>query len=367
MNILITRFPYESALGGEESHTIEIAKGLRKKGHNIYFLGSCPILLKQFKLNDFKVMRVWGGRMPVTPFELIKFLTMYPLIKHSMQSGFKKAVDEWKISNLYCLSLGEKIILTPLAQKNKIKTVWLEHQQIRNWLLRSPLKYFYKKYGRLASIIPISPSNTEALKKMGIQNIFDIPNGVKPLGEKIKNKEKLIIGTSGRLTIKKGINHVIDAFKNIQKQISNVELHILGSGPEEEKLRNKVQKENISGITFLGHKTGDEYKKNFLKFDIFVLASIDTAETFGIVASEALISGIPLVVTSVCGITKYLDDSNASMIPPENSVMLSEAIIKIINNDKLYDKLSTNGKKVATEKFSYEKMLNAYEKLLMKE
>jgi len=47
MNILFTRFSLESAYGGAEVQTLSLMKGLKEKGHEMIFLGSCPVLLEQ--------------------------------------------------------------------------------------------------------------------------------------------------------------------------------------------------------------------------------------------------------------------------------------------------------------------------------
>ncbi len=371
MNILITRFPYISAPGGEEWHTIELAKALKKKGHKIFFMGSCNVLLKMFENENFPTKKIWGGKMVVTPIELIKFFILWSFISWNLGRHFRKFVKENKITHLYCLSLNEKILLTSIAKKLGIKTVWVEHQQIRGWLTKSPLKKIYKKWSRHVKIIPISPWNKKRLKEISInkKNIIEIPNGIEPLGirKEKKHQKKFKIGCASRLIPKKGINQVVRAAAILEEVNKNISLDftIIGEGPEKENLKRLAKHLDLKNISLLGRLERNNYKKEFLSFDIFILPSLDRSETFGLVAAEAMGSGIPVILTNVCGIAYYLKNKkNAIIIPPGNNVLLAEKILELTSDKKLYNKLVSNGRKIVQKKFSFDTMVNAYEKIL---
>jgi glycosyltransferase involved in cell wall biosynthesis len=368
MNILITRFPFESALGGEEWHTIELAKELKSRGHKIIFMGSCPVLLDLFKKEGFVTKKTWGGKMAVTPLELIKFIFLSPFIYLSLKKIFDELIEKYKIDRLYCLSLNEKILLTPIAKKRGIKTIWVEHQQIRDWLMISPLRWIYKSNSSNVTIIPISPWNHKKLKKIGVKNIIDIPNGVKKFKiKKEEGKKEIVIGTIARLIRKKGVHFVVQAAEDLLSLENNHKFRfvIIGEGPEKKSLESQTKEKKLENITFAGRLDRKQYEKTFASFDIFILPSIDESETFGLVAAEALLLGIPVVVTKVCGIAKYLEhEKNAFIIPEESSEKITEAIIKLTTKKELANKIASNGKKLAQNLFSFEKMVNQYEKTL---
>ena len=71
LSILITRFPYESVLSGEEWHTITFAEKLRDRGHSVAFMGSCRILLDELAKRDFAVHKQPGGPVPVSSKKLL--------------------------------------------------------------------------------------------------------------------------------------------------------------------------------------------------------------------------------------------------------------------------------------------------------
>jgi phosphatidylinositol alpha-mannosyltransferase len=78
--------------------------------------------------------------------------------------------------------------------------------------------------------------------------------------------------------------------------------------------------------------------------DLFVLPS--NQESFGIVILEAMASGLPVVASAVGGITNLVKDGQTGLlVPPYNSDILAKAIIKLLGNPELIQKLSEEGKK----------------------
>src|SRR3989344_3508245 len=75
-----TRFPYESGFGGEEVHARRLMEELDKRGIEAFFLGSCPILLREFKERGFWVKRAWLAKPPVALRWLILFSVLGPVL-----------------------------------------------------------------------------------------------------------------------------------------------------------------------------------------------------------------------------------------------------------------------------------------------
>ncbi len=368
MNILITRFPYESSPGGEEWHTVELAKSLRAKGHQCCFLGNCPVLLADFKREKFETEKCWTPKMPVTPLSLAIFLLLLPITYAILRKRFLKIIERKKINVLYCLSLTEKILLTRLAHKKKIRTVWVEHQQIRNWLMKSPLRLAYAWLSRYAYIVPISAWNKKKLEALSVpeNHIVDILNGIQSLGEKKeKTLKKIIIGIASRLTEKKGINTVVDMARILKKREKDFEIEIIGDGPEKKHLEKSVSENGLKNITFVQRCGRDEFKKRFLNFDIYILPSTDDAETFGLTAAEAMDAGIPTIVTAVCGIAKYIENNrDAFIVPPKDSEALAKTVERLLSDENARKRVAAKGKEKAKSLFAWNTMVGTYENLM---
>ncbi len=128
----------------------------------------------------------------------------------------------------------------------------------------------------------------------------------------------------GRLVEKKGFDVLIDAFAElIQNDEQEYELHIGGSGPQQEALQAQI---NHLGLDLNVKLVGwIKDAQTFLQEgDIFVLPSRD--EPFGIVVIEAMAAGIAIVSTDCEGPTEILDENTAWLCKKNNATELSRAL-----------------------------------------
>lgn len=367
MHITVTRFPYESALGGEEYHTLELMQHMQRAGCSVSFVGLCPVLLAESKKRGFTVTAVSGLKMPVTPLQLLLFLVAWPW---QLWQFFKYRHSFFPVKNttLYCLSLTDKIVLTPIAHLKGVKVIWVEHQKIGDWLLKSPLRFFYKWFSAYATIVPISPFNNRLLvQSIGVssQSLQHIIHGVDvPLFYKERTKSATCnIGYTGRLESCKGLDVLINAIALLLAENTSVTCTLVGAGEQKETLQLLIKKHLLEKIiTIQSPLSRTDYVQFLQAADVYVLPSLDESETFGLSAAEAAIAGAQLVVTTVAGIAQLLPESVAERVIPNNEATLAQAIKTALTKAK-------NGNKqlqqVAVELFNKKRMLTEYEFLLM--
>ncbi|MFV0380559.1 MAG: glycosyltransferase [Anaerorhabdus sp.] len=95
----------------------------------------------------------------------------------------------------------------------------------------------------------------------------------------------------GRLAQEKSIDLLIKGMKEVKQEGVNCKLMVVGSGPEEDKLRDLADKLDVSDIViFVGKKMSDEVPIYYAAADCFATAS--TSETQGMTYIEALASGL---------------------------------------------------------------------------
>jgi len=81
-----------------------------------------------------------------------------------------------------------------------------------------------------------------------------------------------------------------------------------------------------------------------LKSDILILTSVE--EGMPTVIIEALALGKPVIVTRVGGIPEIIkNEFNGLLIPPKSPEHVAKAVYKLLNDEKLYTKLSSNASK----------------------
>ncbi len=136
----------------------------------------------------------------------------------------------------------------------------------------------------------------------------------------------------GRLDQDKGSHLVLESFYQAQ-QVVPCHLIICGEGNMKEALQQQVRQLGLSSaVTFIGfinHQT--ELPQIYQMADLFVTAS--TIETQGIVALEAMASGLPLVVPHAGALPELVKDGvNGYLFEPGNVGAMAKSTLQILQH-----------------------------------
>ena len=229
--------------------------------------------------------------------------------------------------------------------------------------------FFLKIFKNIDAFIALSKKIEEELINYNFSKdkIYFIPNGVdiekfkmpedkKALKEKYGFINNKIITFVGRLSKQKGIEFLIEAFKNLS--IQGKHLLILGEGHLKEKLINYAESIGISKkVNFLGFC---ENVSDYLKIsDLFVLSSI--SEGLSNALLEAMACGLPVVATKVSGNVDLIEDGiNGFLVEPGNPKALASAIEKVLNDENLSKKMGEANRKKIEKYYSLEKVVSSY-------
>jgi glycosyltransferase involved in cell wall biosynthesis len=141
-----------------------------------------------------------------------------------------------------------------------------------------------------------------------------------------------VILFAGRLVDFKRPLDLVDAAELLARRDRAIELLIAGSGPLENEIRDRAQKSNISAH-FLGFQNQSAMPAIYAAADILVLPST-AAETWGLVANEALACGRPIVVSDTTGCAPDLasDGSCGRIYPMANTTKLADVLADVLRN-----------------------------------
>lgn len=164
--------------------------------------------------------------------------------------------------------------------------------------------------------------------------------------KKARVKKELGIKTSrvilyvGQLIERKGVNYLIEAFREIKREDNDTSLLIVGYGKLETKLRLYVKKERINDIIFAGGVEWEKTPKYYAVSDVLVTPSLE--EVWGLVLNEAMSAGLPIVATDVAGSAPDLikDGVNGFIVKPGSSEEISKALLKILTDKNLRKQMS---------------------------
>jgi glycosyltransferase involved in cell wall biosynthesis len=363
MRILFTRFPLESAYGGAEIQTLNLMDGLRAAGHEMSFLGTCPTLLSECAKRDIPVSRLDIGEPPVTKWSALSFLWR----KRKMKSELRNALQKHgSIDAVVMLSLSEKILVTEEAARLGVKVLWIEHDRVGPWLTRNPWLPALRKAAVHATTVCVSELSRRLYLDLGwpVKGTIAIPNGIDlarfpPRTQEPKNAVPRI-GCIARLSPEKGVDVLIEAAAPLLGAI----LSIVGQGREEERLRALIRERGARDR--IGIKPTEPNIPAFYRnLDLFVLPSSDH-DPFGLVAAEAMATGVATIITDACGIADELKNGdNAVIVKAGDPEALRTAINDLAKDTAKRTRIADAGKRIAMQKFGLETMVQGYLDLLV--
>lgn len=150
-----------------------------------------------------------------------------------------------------------------------------------------------------------------------------------------------IMLTVSRLAPEKNIGLAIRVLALVREKFPGTGLVIVGSGPEEDRLKELVRKLQLVGaVEFTG------WQENLASFyktaNVFIQTSL--FEGYGLSLVEAGLSGLPVITTPV-GIAGELEHGkDAYIYPPENAEMFARGVMDLIENNYKRENLRINMK-----------------------
>jgi L-malate glycosyltransferase len=166
-----------------------------------------------------------------------------------------------------------------------------------------------------------------------------------------------VYGYIGRITPEKGIEDMIHAFENWDKD--NTKLIIIGNGDAEyvNKIKQLVQTLKLEAIVIFKNAIPfEDIPAYFQLFNISLLLSHTTPiwkEQFGRVLVESMAAGTPVIGSDSGAIPLVIGDTGY-IVAEQNIQAIRQALINAIENKNNYNTLSKLAQKRARTEFSYE-------------
>ncbi|MBW1930952.1 MAG: glycosyltransferase family 4 protein [Deltaproteobacteria bacterium] len=180
------------------------------------------------------------------------------------------------------------------------------------------------------------------------------------------DKKQVVLFALQRLVKVKNVDVLIRSLKYILGVYENVVLVISGKGPEEASLRALVKQLNLDkNIIITGYVPENELPKYFAMSDIFVLPSPN--ETFGVVISQAMASGKPIVSVNSSALPEVVRDGIDGILAESCSPKdFATAVIRLLSSRSMLEECSRNGRRKALEKYDWDIISQQYEEIFEK-
>lgn len=357
MNILQICANYPPVASGYGVYAQNLSLGLSKYGVNTTILTFNPKNINPYEVRD---------KLPVNRINAFVLNSIeYPLYYPTILNHINKLVGKYDINviNSHTRFFTSTFFAALYKKFNKkILFVHTEHGAgsliHKSRFVSSICNLYDSSFGRWAiksADVPIAigPSSMNFMRELGCKSEIEIiPNSInctefeKCSKRTLKNQnDKIVITYIGRLVESKGVSDLIHIFSEIEKHY-DVELWIVGSGPDELKFRELVQSLQIKNAKFLGFRTDIA---NILSMtNIFVNPShYDSVPT---TILEAGCLGRRVVATNVGDVSYVVGDKYPYLYEVGSLARLKDHLIQIIEES---DFKADNLKRRVNNKFNW--------------
>ena len=195
-------------------------------------------------------------------------------------------------------------------------------------------------------------------------NLYDID---KLLSQKAQNEITQIVWVA-RFIKWKHPEVVIKLAKNLKKQNYKFKIKMLGTGILEDKIKRKIEKENLNDvIEVVGQVPSDEVHNYMENANIFIGTSA-SQEGWGAVINESMNAACTVIANQKIGSVPFLIKHNENGLMYNNYAQLEKYVKTAIENKDLQKKLGKNAYKFITEKWTSKvaanNLLNLFESIV---
>lgn len=181
----------------------------------------------------------------------------------------------------------------------------------------------------------------------------------------------LVIGTVKTLAPKYGIDTLLRAFASAQPRLpQDASLLLVGDGPQRDELVCLAALLGVGGrVRFVGAVAHAQVPGWLQQMDVYVAASRDDSESFGVAVLEASACGLPVIVSDVGGLPEVVEDGvTGIVVPREDPSALADAIAALAAAPERRARFGAAGRTRVLQRYDWphcvDLMLASYRSLL---
>ena len=255
------------------------------------------------------------------------------------------------VSTIHATEAGRNSGIHNEVQRYVNDTEWLLTYESSEVIVNS--NYMKNELQRLFGLpyekINVIPNGINTTAYSGIEKDYDFRR------QYAMDNERIIL-FMGRLVYEKGVQHLISAMPKILDKYHDAKLLIAGKGGMEEQLKAQVESMGLNNkVYFTGYLNAKQVSKMYKCADVSVFPS--TYEPFGIVALEAMLAGVPTVVSDVGGLNEIVShgvDGMKSYAGNPNS--LADSILELLLKPELCDNIVKKAKVKVKNEYNWAKI-----------
>ncbi len=263
----------------------------------------------------------------------------------------KNAFDIPLVSTIHATEAGRNSGIHDETQRYINDTEWLLTYESTEVIVNSNYMKGHVQglFGLPFDKINVIPNGINVNNFTGIDRDYDFRR------QYAMDNEKIILYV-GRLVYEKGVQHLISAMPKILANYHDAKLVIAGKGGMLDELRAQAFNMGIADkVYFTGYLNSKQVQKMYKCADVAVFPS--TYEPFGIVALEAMLAGVPTVVSDIGGLNEIVEhrvDGMKSYAGNANSI--ADSVLSLLYDPQLAANVAKRARIKVKENFNWNKI-----------
>ena len=367
MKIGITCYP---TYGGSGAIATELGIELAERGHEIHFISYA----QPFRLPHF-MERIYFHEVE---------MVHYPLFEHNNYSlalaavmhevSLREGLDVLHVHYAIPHATSAWIAKEMLGPAHPVKLVTTLHgtditlvgQERNFWEIT---RFSIQKSDGITAVSDYLKRETVNAFDVAADSIQVIPNFVDPDSYSrerypcwktafLRDGEKLVLHVSNFRAVKR-VRDVVRIFARLARQVPS-RLVFVGDGPDRPEAADEARSLGITDrVVFLGKQ--DSVAEIMACADLLLLPS--SSESFGLVALEAMASGVPVIASRAGGLPEVVDDGETGFLAPVGDVeAMAEGAIHILRDDDTWRRFSAAARQSAVERYGVDRVIPQYER-----
>ena len=348
--------------GGAEVWLMDIMHGLEKRGHHTTLICRPGTILEKnaraegFDVTAIKMRSDFDPIVIAKVFKILRRKNIHAVLTNmdkelrfggvaARLAGIKAVIPSREVDYPLKNKLRYRFTYNTLADKIIANSHSTKNTLLKNapWLDPRRIEVVYKG-------IDPEPYLTFPEEGQKIREEFGIPHGV-PL-----------VGFVGQIIERKGIPDIMESIPLVLQREPNTYFLFTGTGILSDFLIKKIRELRLEHrVIYTGFRK--DIPAIMKAVDLLLLPSI--VEGFGYVLIEAMAAAKPVVATNVSSIPEIVTDGETGiLIDVHQPQEIAHAILSLIMDKTLSQKLGENGRKRVLEKFTMETMIDHFEMII---
>ena len=383
MRIGIFTDTYTPFINGVTTSVLMLKKALEKKGHIVYIVTVNAENLKYQTEENGKVIRIPGIPIGIYDYRLTG---IYPI-------KAIKTIKKWNLDVIHSQTeFGIGTFARIISKQLNIPLVHTYHTMYEDYVHYITHGYFNRSSKKILEyltvfycdktiselVVPTGKAYKLFKQKYKVdRNVYIVPTGIevekfyKENNQKLNktkkreelglDKDDFVILFVGRIASEKNIEWLLSSMKPLISVSSKIKLLIIGDGPDLEKYKKYISKNNLeNNVIFTGKVPWNQISSYYLIADCFTTAS--KTETQGLTVIEAMAASLPVVaIDDESFRDTIIHDLNGLIF--KNKREYKKYILALFQNESYRKKISNQARISAethSSKYFAEQILDVY-------